>query len=319
MVRLSQFLALLMFCFAAGVATAQTEAPKPAQPETRPAEPAAKPAPAKLVIAFQKQKDPAAVQDSADKVAAVLTERLGMPVEVLIPANYSASVQALASGKAHVAYVSAIPYLLARQEAPVRVVLAEVRDDKTAYDSIFVVRKDAPYETLDELRGKTMMFTSPTSTSGYVMALSRLVNEGHVTKQGDPAEFFGRVGFAGGYDRALLAVLNGQADACAVSDYTMTGPKADLYLNEEQRSQLRILTRTSGVPTHLICVRSDLPKQLQENITEGFLHISENSPEVLADVYGASTFAVVEDEKKHLEKAVEALDNTGLAPEKLVK
>ncbi len=271
-----------------------------------------------LVVAFQKQKNPEEVQASADAVAAELSERLGRPVEVIVPASYSASVQAMVSNKAQVAYVSSIPFLLARQEAPVECVLAEVRDDKTAYTSIFVVRKDSPYQTLEDLEGKRMMFTSPTSTSGYVMAYSRLVNEGLLEKAEDPANYFSRAGFAGGYDRALLAVLNGQADVCAVSDYTMTGPKADLYLTAEQREGLRILTRTGGVPTHLIAVRSDLPKGVKESITSAFLAMSEEHPELLSDVYGAAEFKRV-DEEKHVEKAVEALENTGLGAEGLVK
>jgi ABC-type phosphate/phosphonate transport system substrate-binding protein len=43
----------------------------------------------------------------------VLTRDLGKPVRVVVPVDYSASVQALVSGQADVAYLSALPYLLA--------------------------------------------------------------------------------------------------------------------------------------------------------------------------------------------------------------
>jgi len=274
--------------------------------------------PTKLVFSFQKQKDPKKVKETAELVSKKLSKDLGLPVEVMIPSSYGASVQALVSNHAQVAYMSSIPFLLAKSEAPVRPLLVEERADKTFYHSIFVVKKDSPYKTLHDLKNKRMMFTSPTSTSGYVMAYSRLVDEKILAPQQSPKDFFSEVRFAGGYDRALLSVLNGQADACAVSDYTMVGKKADIYLSEEQRDQLRILTRTPGVPTHLIAIRDDLPAQLQSKLKSALLKISQERPELLADVYGAAKFVEV-NEDIHLKGAVNALANTGLDKKKLVK
>ncbi len=273
--------------------------------------------PEKLVFAFQKQNDPRRIRQTAEEVAAFLTDRIGVEVEVLIPASYGASVQALVSNHAHVAYLSSIPFLLARQEAPVELLLAEVRDDRTEYDSIFVVRRDSPLQTLEDLRGKRVMWTSPTSTSGYVMAYSRLVDEGLLTPQAPPSEFFGSVNFAGGYDRALLAVYNDQADVCAVSYYTVEGDRADVYTTAEMRQDLRVLARTSGVPTHLVCIRADLPVNLKERVREALLAMSVEQPHLLADVYGAATFAAVA-EDEHVEGAYRALQNTGLGLRGLV-
>lgn len=273
--------------------------------------------PEKLVFAFQKQKDPKAIKEQADQLAAILTADLAIPVEVVVPSNYAASVEGLISNRVHVIYTDSLPFILARAEAPVRLLLAEERDGRTDYDSLFVVRKDSPLATLADLKGKRMMFTSATSTSGHLMARSRLVNEGLLKKGQDPAEFFSQVNFAGGYDRALLAVLNGQADVCAVSDYTMQGDKADVYLTKEQRDQLRVLAETPGVPTHLICVRADLPLKLQENIKEALLIVSGNHGELLSDVYGAAKLVEV-DPMRHTAAIDKALENTGLSVNKFV-
>jgi phosphonate transport system substrate-binding protein len=267
--------------------------------------------PGKLVVVFQKQKDPGELQAQAEQISAFLSERIGMPVETVVPTSYGATVQALVSNRAHVAYVSSLPYILARQEAPVAMPLAEVRSGRTDYDSVFVVRADSEVKSLADLRGKRMAFTSPTSTSGYLMAYSRLVDEGLLEAKEQPSEFFGQVTFAGGYDRALMAVANGQADVCAVSDYTMEGEKADLYLDEATRGKLRILSRTPGVPTHGICLRSDLPPDLQEAIVKGLLELSEERPELLADVYGAAELRRVDGEE-HVAGTLKALENTGL-------
>ena len=274
--------------------------------------------PSKLVFAFQKQNDPRRIRETADQAAEFLTERLGIPTEVLIPASYGASVQAVVSNHAQVAYLSSIPFLLAREEAPVEMLLAELREDRTDYDSVFVVRKDSPYQDLADLRGKRVMWTSPTSTSGFVMAYSRLVDEGLLEPRQSPSEFFESVNYAGGYDRALLAVHNDQADVCAVSYYTIEGDRADVYSTPEMRENLRVLARTSGVPTHLVCIRADLPDDLKQRIQAALLQLSEERPELLADVYGAAHFAVVQ-EDEHVEGAYRALQNTGLGLKGLVK
>jgi len=269
-------------------------------------------APARIVVVFQKQKDPGQLKIQAEQMSAFLSERIGIPVETVVPTSYSATVQALVSNRAHVAYVSSLPFILASNEAPVELPLAEVRLDRTDYDSIFVVAADSPIQSLEDLRGKRMAFTSPTSTSGYLMPYSRLVDEGLLEAQQDPAAFFGQVTFAGGYDRALMAVANGQADVCAVSDYTMEGDRSDLYIDDETRGRLRILARTPGVPTHGICMRSDLPQDLRTAIVEALLDLSAQHPDLLADVYGAASLRAVDGEV-HVRGTRNALQNTGLA------
>lgn len=302
----SAIIAILALCFAA-------TSPVCAQQQENSSK-----TPEKIVIAFQKQKDPRKIKETADRVGEEISREIGVPVDVVVPSSYGAVVQALVSDKAHVAYVDGLSFLLARQEAPVALILAEERKGRTSYDSIFVVAKDSEFQSLSDLKGKHMIFTSPTSTSGYVMAYSRLVNEGLLEKREDPKNYFGKVSYGGGYDKALLAVLNGQADVAAVSDYTMEGPKADVYLKPEQRQKLRILTRTPGVPTHSIVIRSSLPEDLQEKIKNALLKLSNEKPELFADVYGASKLVEVQGDE-HVAKAVEALENTGLGLGNLVK
>ena len=130
--------------------------------------------PRELVFIFQKQKDPAKIKADADQLAAFLAKELGMPVKAQVPGDYSASVQALVSRKADFAYVSAMPFLLARRDGGATLLLAEVRTDpagkeRTDYDSILVVAKDSPLKSIDDLKAKSgelrMVFTSPPSTS----------------------------------------------------------------------------------------------------------------------------------------------------------
>jgi phosphonate transport system substrate-binding protein len=284
-------------------------------------------APESLVFVFQKQKDPTEIQASADALAELLRQELGIPVRVVVPGDYAASVQALVAGKADFAYVSAMPFLLARRDGGATLLLAEQRTDpagtpRTDYDSIFVVRADSPLKSLDDLiaraRETRVSFTSATSTSGFVVPCARLVREGLLSPRQDPREVFKEVSFAGGYTQALQQVIAGRADVAAVSDYTMEGPRADVYLKADERSKLRVLARTPGVPTHLICARAGLSDDLKNRVKAAVQKIAREKPALLADVYGASAFVEV-DERRHVAGAVEAIEAVGIPVEGLAR
>lgn len=274
--------------------------------------------PERIVIAFQRQKNPAEVEKSAQEVGAYLQSKIGIPVEVKAPTTFAASVQALVSGSAQVAYLSSVPYLLAKRDAPVGILLAEERSGKTEYDGIFVVSRSSSIQDLAGLKGKRMAFTSATSMSGYLAPMNQLIEQGLIEENGKPESFFGKVFYAGGYDLALRAVLSGQADVAAVSDYTMEGPTADVYLKPDERKNLRILARVPGVPSHLVAVRTNLSPELRTKIRNALLDLSREKPEALIQVYGATKLVEV-DEQAHVRTAEEALRRTGVPLDGLVK
>ncbi len=283
--------------------------------------------PDELVFVFQKQKDPTTIKAAAEKVAAFLTTELGMPVKTVVPTDYGATVQAMVSKKADIAYVSAIPFLLARRDAGATILLAEQRVDatgtpRTEYDSVFVVRKDSPIAAMEDIvknaRTLRMCFTSTTSTSGYVMAYRRLVNEGLLKPGQNPGHVFKSAVFGGSYTLALEQVLDGRADLCAVSFYTVEGDTATKYLKPEQLANLKIVARTPGVPTHLVCARGGLSESLLTRIKTALLKLSAEHADLLTDVYGAKTLVEV-DEKEHVATAIEAMKYLGLPIEDFAK
>ena len=244
-----------------------------------------------------------------------------------VPGDYSAAVQAIISKHADIAYVDSLAYLLAKNEGGAKILLAEKRQDssgnyRTEYDSIFVVRKDSELKTfqdfLERRKQLRMVFTSPTSTSGYVMAYNRLVNENVITPGQNPKEIFKDVKFGGSYAQALEQVLSKKGDICAVSYYTLEGDSANKYLAKEKREQLRILARTPGVPTHVLIARSDLSEELTTKITESILDLSASKPELLTDVYGTAQFVAVEGDA-HVAKTKEALKHLGISAHRFME
>lgn len=280
-----------------------------------------------LIFAFQPQKDPSAISKAADDVAASLSKTLGREVRVLVPLAYAATVQALVSNRADVAWLSSLPFLLARRDGGARLILAEVRTDpqgraRTDYDSVFVVPKASALQSFADLKRQAkalrMVFTSNTSTSGYVFPYDRMIAEGMLRRAQPPEQAFRTVAYAGGYTQALEQLLAGRGDVCAVSDYTVEGPKRTVYLPEEKQDQLRILARTPGVPTHCVAVAKGVSAAEAKAIQAAMLEMSRTSPALLSDVYGASGLKVV-NENAHVAATVRAIDRTGIPVAGLVK
>lgn len=280
-----------------------------------------------LIFAFQPQKDPSAISKAADDVAASLSKTLGREVRVLVPLAYAATVQALVSNRADVAWLSSLPFLLARRDGGARLILAEVRTDpqgraRTDYDSVFVVPKASALKSFADLKRQAkalrMVFTSNTSTSGYVFPYDRMIAEGMLRRAQPPEQAFRTVAYAGGYTQALEQLLAGRGDVCAVSDYTVEGPKRTVYLPEEKQDQLRILARTPGVPTHCVAVAKGVSAAEAKAIQAAMLEMSRTSPALLSDVYGASGLKVV-NENAHVAATVRAIDRTGIPVAGLVK
>jgi phosphonate transport system substrate-binding protein len=272
-----------------------------------------------LTIVFPTRKDAPDLQQRVDKVAKFLSKELGMPVKAQL-ADDTAAVEALRANRADVAFLSSRPALKAEGLANARLHLAEVRENysgRYTYNSIFVVPKNSPMQTrssakatLEQLRGKRMAFTSPTSGSGFMFPVSELVKNGFVPDKDRMDGFFGQITYGGNYSKALEAVVRGQADVAVVSEYAMFPP----YLSAEDKGKLRILHKISGVPAHGVVIDDDVPVVVREKIIAALqkLNKPENN-EMLKSLYN-STELVRVDHNRHLRPVREALKSLGMEP-----
>lgn len=273
--------------------------------------------PETIVFSFQKQKNPDELAKATALVSEFLSKKIAKKVEVLVPTSYGASVQGLISNKVHIAYMDSLPFILASAETPLEVIAVEKRNGRFEYDSLIVVRKDSPIQSMNDLKGKRIVFSSPTSTSGYLFPLSRLIREKILAKKEDLNKHFLQVSYAGGYDKAILSVAQGQADAASFSDYAFEGPKADLYGTADNRHKLRVLARTPGVPTHLIAASKKLSPELIVKIQAALLALAQEKPELLSSVYGAAQLS--KPGASHVSSTNLALQLTGLEVKSFIK
>jgi len=240
----------------------------------------ARPLADEVVIALKPDKNPDAMLAEREALARALGETLGRPVRVITPLSSAVIIEGLANGSLDLGYLSATDMVHARQAGAADLLLAGMIDGRPHYQSVWLCLADRPYENLADLRGRPVAFASRTSTSGYLVPLVSLKNQGLI--QHDPAEFFGSVLFGSGYASAVERVFAGEAEAAAVSDYVFHGDK---HLDPGQKSRLKILATQGPVPTHVIAVSRRLGPEARENLRSALLEFGHRHPGLRDEVF----------------------------------
>jgi phosphonate transport system substrate-binding protein len=264
--------------------------------------------PKQLVLAITPSNIPTELFKAGEVFAAELGKRVGIPIKVYMPTDYLGVVEALRNRTADMAFVHPAGYVFSNREAKAQIVAVDVWHGKTNFTARFYVRKDSGLRTLEDLRGKTIAFVDPGSTSGYVYPMVMLIKKGLVTNR-DPKTFFRDAMFAGTHEAALLALLNGSVDAVASFDLA-----PQQYLKEKAKvDRITYVAETEPIPEAGMCVREGLDPALVKKITASLMAF--NAPEyrpVLRDFYGIDGFAPARD--SDYDPVREAIDLLGWRP-----
>lgn len=219
-----------------------------------------------------------------------LEKEMGRKVRYFITLNYSAAVEAMISKKADVSFMSPLPYVLANKYSGVEAVLGEIYGGKPYYYSRIFVRKDSGIKTLSDLKGKTIAYVDPISSSGFmyphdIFTRAGLVNGGVEKPEGG---FFRRVYFAGGDQQAINSMVGGFVHAAGVSQYALN------LLRPEQRDQVVAIAQSARIPSHNVVVRKGLEPEIKRRFIAAMLKM--NRPEnrsLLRALYGTDGYVRV--------------------------
>ena len=206
-----------------------------------------------LHLVLTPSQKPTDLLAAGDEFGQALAKLYGAPVRVTVASDYAAVIEALRNRTADLAFVHPVGYVLASREAKARIVARNLWHDKSTFTSRIYVRKASGIKTLEDLRGKTMAFVDPTSSSGYTYPMVLLIQRGLVRDR-DPKTFFREVVFAGAHDAAMRALLNGHVDSIASFDMAR-----EQYLSDPaEREKITFVAETPPIPEAGIAARDGL-------------------------------------------------------------
>jgi phosphonate transport system substrate-binding protein len=204
-------------------------------------------------------------------LADYLSRETGMKV-IFTPVNdYPAAVEALVNKKIDLVWLGGSTFVQAKIRSKNAVVPLLQRQEDTDFKSVFITRLGSGITKLEDLKGKTVSFGSPSSTSGHLMPRKFLMEVGL-----EPERDFKRIAYSKAHDAAIAAVASGQVDAAAI-DITVW----QKFVSEQRvdTTKVAVFHTTPGFYNYNWTVHQDMPKALQQKIVAAFLNLSPATAE----------------------------------------
>ncbi|WP_420413898.1 phosphate/phosphite/phosphonate ABC transporter substrate-binding protein [Roseibium sp.] len=261
----------VLYCDANGdmVADAPTDPSKLSDPDT-------------LVFAYTPVEDPAVYEDIWEPFIQHLEKETGKDVQFFAVQSNSAEVEAMRSGRLHIAGFSTGPTPFAVNLAgavPFAIMGAE--GGKFGYKLQVFTQADSDIKTVADLAGKRVAHTSPTSNSGNQAPRALFPAQG-VTPDKDY-----EVVYSGSHDQSLLGVVAGDYDAAPVASEVVERMAArGLYDTKD----VRLVWESDPFPTTSYTLAHDLDPELAQNIKDAFFSFDFAGTALGEEFEGVSRF-----------------------------
>lgn len=216
-----------------------------------------------LVFAYTPVEDPAIYADIWDPFIEHLAEATGKEVRFFAVQSNSAEIEAMRSNRIHIAGYSTGPTPFAVNLAgAVPFAIMGSEEGNFGYTLQVYTRKDSGIDSMQDLEGKRVAHTSPTSNSGNQAPRALFPNQGIV-----PDEDY-EVVYSGSHDQSMLGVVAGDYDAAPVaSEVVDRMAERGLYDPEE----VKIIFESKRFPTTSYTHSHNLKPELAEKIKQAFL------------------------------------------------
>lgn len=203
-------------------------------------------------------------------LAAYLSEKLGIKVRLTILSKYGDVVDRFASRRMDGAFFEAFTANLAMVKLSVEPIARPMNLDGTSTIKGYIfVRKDSEIKSVEDMKGKIVVFVDRATATGYVFAVAFFRGNG----VRDIDSYFSEYYFTGSHDSAVYAVLDDRADIGSAGSriYQRIIDKDPTIKNE-----LQIIATSKELPDTTLCLRHDLSPELKLKIKEVLLNIDKD-------------------------------------------
>lgn len=232
------------------------------------AKPAATPTATKLRVSMIPTTDPGKMLRESQPFIDYLQKETGAQVELTIPTNYAAVVEAVANDQVDIAYLGGFTYVQASKRAGVKPLVQRERDQN--FHSLFITQPGSGINGLADLKGHTFAFGDVNSTSGHLMP-EYFMREAKVD-----ADVIAKAIYTGGHDATALAVANKKVDAGALDESIFERMTKEGKLDLQQ---VNVFYKTPPFFDYVWVARKGLDPALAEKVAAAFLKLNANDAE----------------------------------------
>ena len=198
-----------------------------------------------------------------------LSKEIGVPVKLRIAQDYAAIIEGQRAGQIQIASYGPASFARALMTgATIEPFAIEVnKGGVKGYYSVFYVKKDSPYQSIQDLKGKNLGLVDPNSTSGNNVprfALNQMKIE--------PEAFFGKVVYTGSHENAVIALQQGIVDVAA--NWWNAEDDSNLTRMDKKgmakATDYRIIYKSDMIVNSPMAYLADLPPELKAKIRQAF-------------------------------------------------
>ncbi|MCF6335672.1 MAG: phosphate/phosphite/phosphonate ABC transporter substrate-binding protein [Spirochaetales bacterium] len=165
-----------------------------------------------LFFTYTPLEDPAVYVDMFQPFLDHIAKVTGKEVRYYTTQSYAAEIEAMRSGRLHIAGISTGPTCFAVNLAGyIPFSIMGTTDGNYGYRLQVIVPMDSDIQTVADLKGKTVAHTEESSNSGNQAPRALLPEEGII-----PGEDY-KIVFSGGHDSSILGVYNGDYEAATIA------------------------------------------------------------------------------------------------------
>jgi len=259
------------------------------------------------------------------RFAEMLAKSLRQRVVCVVPDSYAASIKALCSGEADVAWLATPDYLTAHRECAARAEYTVERDGWGYSQAQILVQSNErraqkgldPINSLQDLVGKSIALTNEHSPTGYLFPKATLADAGILVSQ----ELL-----VAGDGQVALAVYRGEVDAGATfwRPLRLDGSIGDARVSllreyPDAVDALRVLRLSPPIPNDPLVLRSDLDPETRARLIAGLGDFSRSAEgrELLDTMYGLTGLSLVSDADYDIVRQM--VTSLGLDPQEMLR
>jgi phosphonate transport system substrate-binding protein len=239
-----------------------------------------------LRLAMIPSTDPGKIVRDNQPLVKYLEKETDSHIELVVPTNYAAVVEAIANDRVDIAYLGGFTFVQASRRAGVVPLVQRERDQN--FHSVFITQPKSGINTLSDLKGHTFAFGDVNSTSGHLMP-AYYMRAGNVD-QGVIAKAL----YTGGHDATVLAVANAKVDAGAMDELVYGNMIKSGKITPEQ---VRVFYTTPPFFDYVWAARKGLDPKLSQSFADALLKLDASKPEdkVLLDLLNATKYLHADD------------------------
>ncbi|MGY3670854.1 phosphate/phosphite/phosphonate ABC transporter substrate-binding protein (plasmid) [Marinovum sp. KMM 9989] len=217
-----------------------------------------------LVFAFTPVEDPAVYKTAWTDFLDYLGEKTGKDILFFPVQNNAAQIEAMRSGRLHIAGFNTGSNPLAVNCAGFRpFTIMAGADGSFGYEMEIITYPGSGIEKVEDIKGKQLAFTSPTSNSGFKAPSAILKADYDMLPDRD----FEPV-YSGKHDNSILGVANKDYPAASIANSVMQRMLEREVVNADQ---IVSLYKSQTFPTTGYGIVYNLKPELQEAIQDAFM------------------------------------------------